>query len=570
MDLRDLLDLLRGRRLFVLVLAVLAALAAVAFSFLRPATYTSSADLLVQPASATTSSDGPTLSADQQDRYISTQLLIANGEPVQTAAAGLLKADAGSVKDGVVIAQQPNTNIIQITATRSSPSLASRTANAFATAFQRVRHDDAVNRLQSAADALNPQLLGLQQSIDTLTAKLASAATAAERAAIQQNLTATSDQYTALYTEQQQLRAQVALDQGGVSVISSAQPPTHRDGSPARNAILGLLAGLVIALAFVVLRTLLDGRVHSIRDLEAVLPTPIVVQSPRARHRDGSPPPSSMQAIAMDPPIRRLQVGLDVLTWQRAPRAIAVTSAQLEAGSDRVALGLAAAVALTGRSVALITVRPGGDGQSASSSRERQSTATQTGLPGFTQIVCVPSVEFGPAAAGKLLDEARSKSAVVIIDAPGLLNSPQSELLTALSDGLVVVARCDRTRKDDLTRVASVARAMTVFVAGSVLLDAPLGSGHGQTGLRDDELPGGRSDGRVGVPLPPAVALPSFSDEEPDEAALGGKVSVTKPHSHRQPRSPLTRENASVNRMRLQLRDPRRDSSQVEPPARHE
>lgn len=261
---------------------------------------------------------------------------------------------------------------------------------------------------------------------------------------------------------------------------------------PARNAAIGLGAGLLIGIGMAFLLGALDRRLRSVRDItdEADLPLLGAVRNEalgqvNAAGPDGSPDDVDLEAF------RIVRTNLEYLNVDDPPRRILVTSAMPEEGKSTVASSLAAAIALSDRRVLVVECdlrRP--------VFAERFGIAGEPGLTDYLagraepgDVVRAVNVGAaatngsgpGPASGGSvlavlpagaasnrpaellgserfktLLDEVSSVYDVVILDSPPLLAVGDALELVERADAVLLCVRANRTTRDQL-RSASMA-----------------------------------------------------------------------------------------------------------------
>ena len=140
---------------------------------------------------------------------------------------------------------------------------------------------------------------GIKDDVEQARARLQSYAKAeTDHQARVMELAQAHDQLTALIEEQRnaqqsydlglqrynQFRVQSRLSQTNVTLISPALVPTQEAGpSMPRTVLLAAILGLILGIAYAVLRELLDGRIRSDADAKAASPGELLGTLPRAR-----------------------------------------------------------------------------------------------------------------------------------------------------------------------------------------------------------------------------------------------------------------------------------------------
>lgn len=257
----------------------------------------------------------------------------------------------------------------------------------------------------------------------------------------------------------------------------------------AMGGLLGLAAGVGIA----VLRTVLDTRVRTIKDVEDATGAPTlggIAFDPNAQAR-----PLIVASAARDPraeAFRSLRTNVRFLAVGGDPAVFVVTSAGPGEGKSTTAANLAIAFAESGSRVALIDgdlrlprvadyfAIEGGVGLSdvlvgrvtVSDALQRWGRGTLFLLPSGT-VPPNPAELVGSAAMQALLTELKAAFDIVIIDAPPVLLVTDAAVMARFSDGALMVAAAGRTHKARLTAGTQSIEAVGARVAGTIITMLP-------------------------------------------------------------------------------------------------
>lgn len=272
--------------------------------------------------------------------------------------------------------------------------------------------------------------------------------------------------------------------------LDAAQRPTLPASPNMRLAVLvGLLIGMMAATAYLLIRHKLDRRISSIEAVERETGLTVIGTLPMVEKDDdeqrlitsggGNDRASSNFAEhALAEALRELRTNLQFMNIDNPPRMFVITSALPGEGKSTVTANLAVTIAASGQRVVVI------DGDL------RRPTVAKTfdmiegvGLTdvllGRAEIEDVlqpwehddnlvvlgsgklppnPSELLGSNAFHSIITEL-AKDHVVLIDAPPLLPVTDAAILTARTDGALVVSRVGRTNYDALNAaVANLAR----------------------------------------------------------------------------------------------------------------
>ena len=256
-----------------------------------------------------------------------------------------------------------------------------------------------------------------------------------------------------------------------VQTIQPAVTPT-KPSSPnvPLNIILGLLIGLAVGVAVSLLRSILDTRIHSSHDIEAVTDRPIlgaISYDPAAKKR-----PLIVHADPRNPraeSFRSLRTNLQFVNIGNGPRSYVITSSIPGEGKSTTAANLAISLAETGARVALI------DGDlRLPKVAEYLGIEGAVGLTdvliGRTPLVDVmqkwgrgelyvlpagrippnPSELLGSNAMSKLLNTLTSEFDYVLVDTPPLLLVTDAAVVSKLTGGAIITAASGITKKNEL------------------------------------------------------------------------------------------------------------------------
>jgi len=457
-DLRTYLRVLRRRKWWVIVFTVVAVGAALAYSFTATKEYSATAQLLVQPQNGSLGQSTPAQTITQTD--VATELQLVTSAPVLDAVMNHLHLSLLNVK----ATQQGQTNVILLTITNHSPTLAASVANAYATEFVNYETSLAVKSLTTAETQLQAQ-------INAISAELPATTGTPQGAALANQLAVLKEQYA-------QYQVDGAETSGGVTVISSASVPTA-PSSPKKleNALIGLACGLLVGLAAVFVVESLDDAIRSKDDLEHLAPkVPVMAMVPMiGSWRDRSKPfiatraePASQAAEAY----RSLRTSLQFAAYDDAIESVLVTSPTATEGKSSTVSNLGVVLANVGQSVVLVSAdlrRPRlaaffglDEGIGLTSVMIGELTLGEALQPvpdveGLTVLGCGP-IPPNPAELlsspkfAEMVDELKQRFDMILIDSPPLLPVTDPVLLSRLTDLTLVIVAAGQTKKGQLRR----------------------------------------------------------------------------------------------------------------------
>jgi len=439
-------------RWWVLVVATLVVTGLlVARSVSSPKQYEATSVLLIRPSSLITLIDPNGRQGDDPLRDAATNLLLVKSGDVARLVRLELRTtrSADELLGHVDVTNEPNTDLLSVTATDRDPEQAAAIANAFADQFVVFRRASDRRLAEQGAATLSRQL------------EVLAPGTSAERTELEQAL--------------QKVRALQVVTTGDVEVAGHADVPAVAAAPlPKRAAVEGVVLGFGLGVLIVLMLDLFDRRAKRVEEFEGLYRTRALAAVPQ-RTRAPTTPQERQRALE---PFRILRNGLDLLGDD--VRMMLVTSAVPGEGKSTVAAGLARAIALSGHSVVLVEVdlrRPTFHEQFDLGDDGRGLTTALVGgmpvrsllravLPGLPTLRVLPSGPTPPNAAEllrsaelrRVLAELREEAEVVILDAPPLLPVADAHTLLDLPeiDACVIVARAYTSRRDEVRRARAV------------------------------------------------------------------------------------------------------------------
>lgn len=267
---------------------------------------------------------------------------------------------------------------------------------------------------------------------------------------------------------------------------TAAQDPTSPQ--PVILVGLGLVAGVVLGLALLALREVLDTRVRNERDLSEATQLPLLGAVPRdkqfsrgvlvAQTEPGTP---SAEAFTT------LRTNLQFLDLGRPSRSFVVTSSIEDEGKSTVAVNLAISLRSAGHRVLLIDAdlrRPevatllGLEGAVGLTDLLTSRTATPDVLQlwGPNNLAVLPAGTvppnpnelLGSAAMRDLLQELHRDYEIIVFDAPPLLPVSDAAVLSAMTSGALLVAGVGKVHRPQVQKAIESLELLEARVFGVV------------------------------------------------------------------------------------------------------
>lgn len=392
---------------------------------------------------------------------------------VSDIAAILLKPaqTPGEADSGVSASGDVTTNFITITAVKGSPGEAAATANAFA---------DALN-----VDGSNLTKDTLRKAITTTKSQLA-------------HIGKTSVNYGTLEANLQTYEAQLASPNNVASLVQAAAPVDTPVGPhPRRAAELGLVIGILLSIAAVMLLDSADRRFRSPDELEQFTGLPLLAAiAPSAFAGELETTPVDEEAF------QTLRTALTYFTIDREIKSVLIASPGEQEGKSTVAVRLALASARAGLDVVLIDAdlrRTGATsklglkvnvGLGLVLAEQRPVDTALIDWPlgqddaGRLRVLAAGDPPPNPAALissdamRELLSELESRFDLVVIDTPAALAVSDSVPLLQSVSGVVLIARMNRSTRDTVRRLLKIIGSAHGKLLGSVATGVTTGPGY--------------------------------------------------------------------------------------------
>jgi polysaccharide biosynthesis transport protein len=334
----DFVAILWRRRLTIAICVVVAVVAAIGYTKVRAPSYQSSALVQINAPSSTSQSATAVTLPDPAQFLSSTA--------VQIEAAKLLNnPDVTAVTDAVTGTVDPTTGALTITATGSTPEEAKAVAEAYSQAYVNQTQD----LIQGQINKINTLSTGVENQIQALQAQQPpTALTTAQIAAL-----------TTTYGSLQAEKDTISLGEPYASIqVAAALPGAPAGLSKSKLGLIGLVAGLLVGCGLALTREQFDTRLRTKPDIESVTESPILAELPEDNEvRNGSVSIAMVQApqSPMAESVRELRTSLRVLLDETPCPLIVVTSPEPGDGKTFVTANLAAAWAMSGSKVIVVS-----------------------------------------------------------------------------------------------------------------------------------------------------------------------------------------------------------------------
>jgi succinoglycan biosynthesis transport protein ExoP len=496
----------RGRR-WVAAFALLGLGISLAVSLTATKQYAATAQLLVQSAGnlGLESGSGQVPTSTE----VQTELQLVTSAQVQSQ----VRAQFGSAP-GVSVSEVGQTNVIALTAVSPEPARAAQIANAYASAFVSWSTTTSISSLTVAEGQLTKQINAIGKEIGKLPSSSAA------------QVTALSNQQAVLKGQLAQLQVAGATASTGLELVTPAAVPTSPSSpKPLEDALLGLLAGLILGIGAAFLRDNLDDTLTAGEAVERVTGSPVLATVPMvtAWRKSANPVVISVSEPTSPPAeaYRSLRTSLQFVRSDGAVRTILVTSPSAGDGKTATVVNLGAVFTQAGARVVLVScdLRRPGLGQFFAPTGHAELSSVLSGeqpldralspVPsvdglwtlGSREVAANPTELLGTERMRSLVDDLGKRFDIVLIDSPPVLPVADALILSGYADAVLLVVAAGSTRRAELRRAAEKLAQAGAPVVGAVLNKATAQDGYGygygyDGGYQPYVLPsGGSADG---------------------------------------------------------------------------
>jgi capsular exopolysaccharide synthesis family protein len=374
----------------------------------------------------------------------------------------------------------------------------------------RQSQDDIRRSTETFLANMAQEMAALQPRIDALQASLKKVPEQTiEFQKLERNRHIVEEMITLIEGQLKDAEIQAAVTDSTATMLDEAVSPSPQGGSSTTLIYaVGMFSGLLVGVFVAFMRDWLDTTVRTEQDLASIVGVAVVGTIPNLQQQARSvgyrlPPPAGTdekpatgreyQTPAAEA-YRTLRTNLNYLTPPRPPHVIVITSALPGDGKTTTAVNLAVTLAHQGQRVILIDAEtrrgtvhdlfgippaPGFFdlmyGQASPGECIRRVEMEGGGTLDVLPLGSAPSVN--PAdllVAGRLqplFERLRPQYDYVIIDTPPLNLFTDGALIGAHADALLLVARADKTDRDELRYAVQQLRNVNVTLAGTILND---------------------------------------------------------------------------------------------------
>jgi receptor protein-tyrosine kinase len=390
---------------------------------------------------------------------------------VARLVAQRLHISSGRVLSDVSFGSDASSDVLPVTATDENPVMAARIANAYVQEYIVFRKTAALAQLNAVLALIDSKLAAIPSAKVNGTVGLT------------------------LITEKNELDLLKSAQTGNAQVVGTAGTPSSASfPHPSSDGLLGLVLGLLVGGTVVGVLALRDQRIKTVAEVEELYGAPVIGMIPESRTLRG---PRAVGTSREQEAFRMMRAQLRYFDVDHDIRRVAITSADVGEGKSMISLNLARAAARGDEKRTLLIEadlrRPSlgrmigvpaapGLAELLSQSEDLPSSLRELVVtPDLTDELDAPP-RFDVLLAGtlaadpvellesrrmvELLDHAGSEYDLVVIDTPpiGVVSDPIP--LVHQVDGVIVVSRMGRSRRDHAARLTKQLRGLNALVLG--------------------------------------------------------------------------------------------------------
>lgn len=480
----ELVRVSRRRKWLIVACVVIAPTVAFWMSDRQPRVYRSTAQVLLTPQNAALSYAGINNTATIDPiRYAATQTFLARSPSVAADVVARAKLAGLTVQrflNQTSVAAVTDANLLTFTANAHNPYVAQQLAGLYASSFTRYRRRLDTAAIHNAIGQLNERLGALPKTDQSLR--------------------------LALLTQIQSLQTTEALQRESTYVSQPAGWGGRISPRPKRDAILGLILGVIAGVGLAFLRELLDTRLRTADEIAEQIRLPLLGQlpTPPKHARDETP------LVMLDEPFgpsaelfRMLRTSVDLASIDLGIRTLMVTSSVEGEGKTTTACNLAVAFAAAGRTVVLVDLdlrrpmvhsffhmrsRPGltdvalgtvgpRDALMQIDFGDSHSAGTLAVLPSGP-MPPNPGEFVATAAVGDVLAGLRNYADIVIVDTPPALQVAEAMAISSRVDAILVVTRLGMATRQKIGELRRLLERTPTTKLGFVITGAESAPGY--------------------------------------------------------------------------------------------
>jgi capsular exopolysaccharide synthesis family protein len=479
-EIRDLISLLWLRKWWIIVITAVVAGLVVTSALTKTPTYASQAEVLILPVNV------PNVQGSISSGFILTANELRIAESGAVSSIALKELDDRGIEPGSVSVSTPtDTDTMLFNATAYNAASAQATAQAWADAYLKFRHDTLLSNIEASRAAVDEVIAGLNAQIVSLQRRLTDVTNEAQIQALQLRISSVTQQIST----QQSLRNQ--FDLAANTNVGEMLQPAFLPAGPSRSnvvkaGVLGLFVGLLLGIGAALLRDRLDQHARTPEAIEVTTGSTVVGVIPKSWARDNRLIVGGDDLMAAEA-FRTLRTHILYTASQRHLKVILVTSAEPGEGKTTTAANLGAALAQTDTRVVLVSadLRRPALHRYFPSTNGRGLTEVLSGTANLHDLMMPTTVDhlrivpsgsrgypegsLGSDAMIETIKRLSEYAEFVILDSAPVLSVSDTLDLASLVDGVILVADAQSSSRGALAQAANDLRSVGADVIGVVV-----------------------------------------------------------------------------------------------------
>lgn len=502
MEINQIFKILKTRKLIVYQAVVIIFAVAMAVTYFQKPVYQATATILFKEKDISSSMlFGNIFSqfGSQPERSLQTQIKLITLRPLLQNIIDKLKLniEPESLRKKIDIKSESNANLLNISVKDESAYKAAKIANTLVEEYLNSSKQITTTELTRARQEVYKKLKDTEEEIIAIAKE-----TAKKKGSIPDDLKAKLDMATGIYImlaeKHEQLRISEELRTSDALLMAPAVVPENPVfPKPVQTAIVSLLGGLMVGIAFAFGIDQLDNTIRTTEDAEAIFKLPVIGQIP---YQDSLAKLDDKILVKSHPKstgaeaCRTVRTNIEYFNAEKNMKTIMIASANPQEGKSVVSINIATAFAQTGKRVVLISCdlrKPSIHIYTNTSNTKGLSNY----LAGYTEIVADivqdssvenlkiitsgpippnPSELLGSKRMEQLLNELREKMDYIIFDTTPILAVTDSTVMAKYTDGAIIISDYKRTSREDAKKATSALKKTGVRQLGVILNNIPV------------------------------------------------------------------------------------------------
>jgi succinoglycan biosynthesis transport protein ExoP len=347
MDLQYYLTVLWRRKWIIVITLVIIELVILAGTFLSDPKYSATTTIRIASASSGSVSSYDYMYAD---RLMNTYVKLATTSPVEDE----LKQRLGITElPDIQVATVASTELIQITAEYTDPTVAAEIANTLADILISKSTELYTGSEESSLEILSQQVSSMEQEVNQARTEYINLVTSSPEntqgiETAKQTLDLKQQLYSSILSQYEQTRLRETLRENMISVVDPAIPP-EKPSKPNKilNIVLGLAIGGIGGVGLAFLFENFDTTLYTADQVEKVTKLPTIGKIPYLKRLKSFD--SLKINFAYGESFRRLRTS--ILSSKKPVHSLLITSAEPKEGKSRIVADLAFMMVQSGRKV---------------------------------------------------------------------------------------------------------------------------------------------------------------------------------------------------------------------------